>query len=214
MSDSGQSPRSEPEALTSQGDPVPPVAAEVGPQLIELPALRMPPAIPELLQLGGHEAFEAYRAAFAQVFFRPLPLIDPQGRVIIFPTDACEHICYHESRFDQSRKRAEGEGRTRDFWDQQRAEHILWLLPALTAPSLIVHNNQVRGNLAYLLGFPTGDHNRPVRRYYASVRPMNANMTRVELKTAYPISQRQWDDAKRGRHGRPHVLYQCKSPRW
>jgi hypothetical protein len=207
----GQSSTEDPEPGPPQSEAIPPPLALV------LPTLHLPPHLPEMLKLGGPEAIDRYREAFARVFLRGDPIVDPLGCTIFFDGDACEHICLREERLDKRRKRAEGEDRTRDEWDQVRAEHILWLLPALTAPSLIVGNNQVRGNLAYLLGFPTGNNNRPNYRYYASVRPLNEQMTRAVFKTAYPINQQQWDDARRDHrrwYGRGHVLYQCKTPRW
>lgn len=182
--------------------------------IVDIPEIPMPPSMPQRLHLGGPEAFEKYREIFACVFLcRSIPVVDPQGRIIVFDGDACRHICFREERFDKRRKRVEGEKRTREQWDQQRAEHILWIMPALIAPSLIVHNNQQQGNLAYLLGFPTGDFKRPRARYYVAVRPLNPQTTRVQFKTAYPIDQREWDNAVRGQR-RDHVLYRCPSPRW
>jgi hypothetical protein len=207
MSDAGRPPDVGAESLLPRDSE--PVA-----RVITVPPLRMPPDIPDLLTLGGPEAIEDYREVFARVFLRGLPPVDPGGCVIVFDRDACDHICYHHDRFDQRRKRAQQELQVRDFWDQERAEHILWLWPALTAPSLIVRNNQVRGNLVYLLGFPTGNTSRPDRRYYVSVRPLDDPVTRVRFKTAYPINQRQWDAAMRGRPGTKHVLYRGNSPRW
>jgi hypothetical protein len=169
---------------------------------------------PDLLRLGGEEALDAYREVFGRVF-RSKPIFDPDGRAIVFGEHDCRHICICEERFDKRRKRAEGEDRVREYWDQSRAEHILWLLPALTAPSLIVRNNQQEGNLAYLLGYPTGNHTRPSQRYYASVTPKSPK--RAIFKTAYTITQEQWDQALRvpkHRRGQDHVLYRGCIHRW
>lgn len=170
---------------------------------------------PELLQLGGEEQFEAYRKVFNRLYYPPKPIFDPDGRVIVFDPDYCHHICYREERFDKRRKRAEGERRVRAEWDQSRAEHILWILAALTRPSFIVHNNQQEGNLAYLLGYPRGQIARPGQRYYASVKPTAAK--RAIFKTAYTITQEQWDQALRApqnQRGRRHILYRDPTPRW
>jgi hypothetical protein len=170
---------------------------------------------PDLLQLGGEEQFEAYRGVFNRLYDPSQPIFDPQGRVIVFDDDYCRHVCYCEERFDKRRKRAEGEERVRTSWDQSRAEHILWILAALTRPSLIAHNNQQGGNLAYLLGYPRGETSRPTRRYYASVKPTSPK--RAIFKTAYTITQEQWDQALRAprhRRGQPHILYRAPTPRW
>ncbi len=195
--------------------PAPPVVEAI-PGPAPRQALNPPPGAtpPELLQLGGEEAFEAYRQVFDNIYRTTKVIFDPQGRVIIFEEDACRHVCFREERFDKRRKTHAGEEKVREEWDQARAEHIRWIWVALTAPSLIVHNNQVEGNLAYLLGYPRGNTNRPSRRYYVSVRPTSRDGKRAIFKTAYPISQEQWDRALRGRPGRPHILYRGPGPRW
>jgi hypothetical protein len=172
---------------------------------------------PDLLDFGGEEAFERYREVFNHLYYPRQPITDPQGRVIIFEEDYCRHVCYCEDRFDKRRRRAGQEARVRDYWDQSRAGHILWILPALLTPSLIVHNNQQEGNLVYLLGYPAGDLNHPGHRFYASVRPTHPQAKRVTFKTAYTIKQEQWDRARRApehRRSQPHVLYRCPTPRW
>lgn len=197
--------------LTAKEDARDPLAKIVE-QLILLVSNGDPP---ELLDFGGEEAFERYREVFSRVYSSPQPIVDPQGRVISFDHDYCRHVCFSEDRFDKRRRRFEGETPTRDHWDQSRAEHILWILPALTAPSLIVRNNQQDGNLTYLLGYPTREVARPRRRFYASVKPVGPN--RAVFKTAYTITQEQWDRALRApphRRSQKHVLYRRPDRRW
>ena len=168
---------------------------------------------PELLELGGEESYGWYGAVFDCVYRRD-PIFDPERRVIVFEEDACQHVCFCEPRFEKGERCREGKAKIRDCWGQSRADHILWILPALTTPCLIAHNNQQDGNLAYLLGFPKNS-NYPTRRYYASVRPTSRK--RAIFKTAYPIDQRGWDQALRvPRHHRcgPHVLYRAPIPGW
>jgi len=172
---------------------------------------------PELLNFGGEEAFDRYREVFNSLYYPQQPIIDPQGRVIIFEADYCKHVCYCEERFDKRRRRAGQEARVRDYWDQSRAEHILWILPALLTPSLIVRNNQQEENLVYLLGYPAGDFKHPRHRFHASVKPARPQANRVTFKTAYTIRQEQWDRALRApehRRGQPHVRYRRPTPRW
>lgn len=170
---------------------------------------------PELLQFGGYDCISEYDKIFDLIYYPTRPIVDPQGRVIVFNRDCCSHICIAEDRFDKSRKRAEGEDRARTSWDQRRAEYILWILPALTTPSLIVKNRQQEGNLTYLLGYPAGDLIHPSDRYYVSVRPTSPK--RAIFKTAFPITQEKWDQALRApeqRRGESTVLYRGPSPRW
>lgn len=224
MSDSGPSdPPSKPEAVTSRGDPratPPPPIEVVSPELL-LPGTepldpyreifaRLDRAVaddipPDLLQLGGEEAFGAYQEAFDRLLQMALPIFDPRGFTIEFDEDACRHVCYAEDRFDKRRKRAEREERVREVWQQDRAEHLLWVLPALVRPVEIVENNQVRDYEAYLLGYPRSNPVRPSPRYYLSVRPVGPK--RRLFKTAYPCDQRYWDNARRGQPGRAHTLY-------
>lgn len=169
---------------------------------------------PELLRFGGEEAFERYRAVFDRLYYSTKPIVDPREWAVVLKPDYCRHICIREERFDKRRKRTEGEERVREEWDQARAEYIPWILTALRAPCFIVRNNQQPGNQVYLFGDPRGAH-RPRRRYYVSVTP--AGRRRAVLKTAYPISQEQWDKALRAHpheKGRGHVLYRRPTPRW
>ena len=143
------------------------------------------------------------------------PIVDPQGRSIVFEPGYGRHVCIREERFEKRRMRSEGADRIRREWAQERAEHIPWIGVALTSPSLIVPNNKVPGNLVYLLGYPKGDFTHPKRRYYVSVKPLSRN--RFVFKTGYPISQEEWDEAVRapkGMRGRRFVLHQGPSPRW
>lgn len=169
-------------------------------------------SIPELLSLGGEEAFDAYRAVFDGVYRSPKPIFDVRGYAITFGPDACRHVCYVEDRFDKRRKRAEGDEPVREEWDQSRAEHILWILATLMTPSEIMHNHQVGGYEAYLLGFPRGDFKNPARRYYVSVKPTGDR--RREFRTGYPIDLRYWNNARRGPTGKPHAIYRRPTPRW
>jgi len=212
MCDSAEEANADSAAAIPQGESEAPTDAA---PILGIPPIRMPPEVPHRLELGGSEAFELYRKVFDSIYRRRLtPLVDPQRRVICFDEDACEHVCYHEDRFLASQRRVEGAERIRDRWEQVRAEHILFILPALTDPSYIVPNNQVKGNLAYLLGFPTNDLNHPLIRYYVSVRPMNEKATRVKFKTAYPIAQWQWGQALQGNRGAKHILYRRKISRF
>jgi hypothetical protein len=204
----------------SDEDPpgAPDLSGEPASQDLQQPALKPPSddATPVLLRFEGEEALARYREFFDHLY-RSRAIFDPQGRVIIFDETSCDHVCFHDDRFDKRRKLHEREEKVRDHWDQERAEHIPWIEPALTTPTFIVQNNQVRGNLSYLLGYPRNNQIRPAKRYYVSVRPMNDRGTRVKFKTAYPITQRQWDDALRAPpwvKPRDHILYRAKTQRW
>jgi hypothetical protein len=168
--------------------------------------------IPELLKLGGEEAMAAYTEAFQSLILARMPIIDPRKLEIVFDDDACRHVCIREERFDKRRKRHEAEDRIREEWDQARAEHIPWIWLALTDPSEIVRNTKVDGNEVYLLGFPRKDPIRPSSRYYVSVKPIQGG--KRLFKTAYPIQQKEWDDARRGKPGTKHVLYRRPTPRY
>jgi hypothetical protein len=170
---------------------------------------------PPLLKFGSEEAADDYRSVFDSLFYPPAqPIVDPRGWTIEFEEDYASHVCFAEERFDKRRKRSEGEARTRDHWEQERAEHILWIYAALTAPVRIVLNNQQPGNHAYLLGYPKNNLARPTQRFYASVKPLSNH--RGLFRTAYPITQQRWDNAMRAlpnRRGQKHILYELRQ-RW
>src|SRR4051812_39324352 len=87
-----------------------------------MPGLDSPPRgvlCPPLLQLGGREAFPAYREAL-QALCAAGEVKDVRGWCVESPDDLCHHICFKEDDYGQ-----------RTIWKQERAVRIPWILPAL-----------------------------------------------------------------------------------
>jgi hypothetical protein len=134
---------------------------------------------PEMHCLGGEDQFEAYAERF-RVLYRSGPFCDILERRVIFPPESCRHVCFEPDYEDRGNK-------ARVIWCQERAEHIAWIHLALTDPTEIRWNHQDPRNQAYLLGFPTNNPARPIKRYYVSVEPKGPK--KVVFLTAFPIQQ-------------------------
>lgn len=153
--------------------------------------------LPDMHRLGGEDKFGEYQKVFSRLYFSK-PVTDVLRRMVVFPGNACRHICFESDYEDRTNK-------DRVVWNQERAEHIGWIHLALTAPTEIRWNHQNPLNQAYLLGFPTNNPVRPIKRYYVSVKPKGPE--KVVFLTAFPISQAYWDAARNTQRGRWGLLY-------
>jgi hypothetical protein len=139
----------------------------------------------------GEAAFSAYEAAFDQIY-RSGPVIDVLKRRVIFPKYACQHVCFKGSDNDRY-------GRSpRTIWDQERADYIPLILPALTDPKTEVRpDHQNKRNNAYLFTISIRTETGLIHvRYYVVVSPGQRN-EEVVFNTAYPVNKKYWDAAKR-----------------
>jgi hypothetical protein len=140
---------------------------------------------PALLQLGGQEAFVAYRAEFDRLY-RSGAVRDVLGNHVEFPTDACRHVCFKPTEEDPYGRLA------RDVWSQERAERIPWILVALTDPGIEVRPNPQRPDrLSYILVVDAEPLVGLPQEYFGAVcEPTRSGV--VQFVTAFPMDQAYW----------------------
>jgi hypothetical protein len=145
---------------------------------------------PELLKLGGEEAFAAYRGVFNQRYRGQAPVRDVLDRQVVFELDACWHVCSQAAPGDTRHAKPR-------VWTQERAERILWIEPALTdAQTEIRPSHMTEGREVYLFWVPADPAaGLNQERFYVVVEPIDE--ARVLFVTAYPIGERYWNEAKR-----------------
>ena len=80
---------------------------------------------PPLLELGGEEEYKAYEKEFGRLY-QNRRIYDVLGNQVTFDRTICRHVCTKSEEAIKS-------GRSR-VWVQVRAEHIPWILAALTDP--------------------------------------------------------------------------------
>lgn len=147
----------------------------------------MPIVFPSLLRLGGESQFGRYQAEF-DALYHERRIVDPKGRRVSFPPDACRHVCFKDQKEDRYR-------RLPRVWDQDRAERIPWIEAALTTPQEIRWSHQDPENQGYLLLIRREpDTGGAWERYGAYVEPLSAE--EVRFITAYPMQQWYWDNAR------------------
>jgi hypothetical protein len=147
----------------------------------------MPVHRPPMLRLGGEEAFANYQREFDRLY-RSGPVKDVFGRLVVFPPDACEHVCFKDQREDRYR-------RAPRVWTPERAERIPWILAALTAPEEVRPSHQTDGHQAFLLlveGDPAAG--TAWERFGVYAEPIAAG--RAAFVTAFPMDRWYWDAAR------------------
>lgn len=159
-----------------------------------MPAKQLP-----LIELGDHGNFDLYRARFAQIY-DATKVVDPLGRQLYLPPNACEHILLKPRSWEP------GFVSVAASWQQARAERMGWLLEAVRDPDEIRPNHQYpkSGKQAYLLNvLPATSIRLPAEFFYVSVQPerVASGEFQVVLLSAYPISYSYWRDARKG--GKP-----------
>ncbi len=147
----------------------------------------MPVNRPPLLRLGGEEAFAAYRREFDRLYGLG-PVTDVLGRRVLFPPDACAHVCFKDQRQDRYRKLPR-------VWTPERAERIPWILPALTTPDEVRPSHQTAVHQAFLLLVEADPAvGTTWERFGVYVEPAGAQ--RVRFVTAFPMDRSYWDAAR------------------
>ncbi len=132
---------------------------------------------PPLLNLGGHEAFLDYQAAFNPMYAGRL-IADPLGNTVSFAPNDCLHICYGgESRFWGAPT----------HWKQKRAERMRWIERAITAPNKIHPDKDYSKRRKYLLYLPSDNSTQENEFYSVIVEALDK--THFAFITAYDISQ-------------------------
>ena len=159
-----------------------------------MPAKQLP-----LIQLGDHANYDLYQAKFAEIF-GATTVVDPLGRHLYLPPNACEHICLKPRTSDP------GFVSIIASWQQPRAERMGWIVEAIRDPDEIRPNHQYpkSGKEAYLLNvMPTGPAPLLAEFFYVTVQVERVltDKFRVILLSAFPISSGYWRDARRG--GKP-----------
>lgn len=147
-----------------------------------------------LLQLpNGEKDFAICKTEFAALFPSGATT-DVLNNKITFEPDACHHVCYKP----EDKRRNKG---PRTEWEQERAERLLWIKDALTAPK---HIRFAPGEYwAYLLEVP-GDreNNLSPELYVVIAEPRGAtprSRGALQFKTGHPTTKKEWDDYKKTR---------------
>lgn len=132
---------------------------------------------PPLLDLGGHEAFSDYQAAFNQMY-AGRQITDPLGSTVSFALNDCLHVCYGgESRYWGNPI----------YWKQKRAERIEWIERAITAPNKIHPDKDYPKRRKYLLYLPPDNDTQENEFFNVLVEATDKN--RFAFITAYDINQ-------------------------
>ena len=146
---------------------------------------------PPLLQLGGEERFANYERHFNQSYRFDL-ITDVLGNQVVFERNACWHVCFEPKEKDHYNRRK------RNAWSQMRAEHIPWIMAALTD-----ENTEVRPNdqdpdhrLNYLLDVEADPASGLGREYFCVVVE-KTEASKVAFITAFPIDQKYWAKCRR-----------------
>ena len=142
---------------------------------------------PPLLALDGEEAFAAYQAEFERLYCTQ-EVRDILGRRVVFPPEACAHVCFKDQRDDRYRKLSR-------VWTPERAARIPWILAALLTPQEVRPSHQTEGHQAFLL-LVEGDPATGTawERFGVYVEPTVPG--RVLFVTAFPMDRWYWDDAR------------------
>ena len=141
---------------------------------------------PPLLQLGGEEAFAAYEKEFGRLY-QIRRVTDVLGNVVLFRGHTCRHVCFKSDRPDYYKQ-----GR-RVVWMQERAEHIPWILAALTDPGVEVRpNDQDPDNRVNYLLDVDADPAQGLKREFFCVVAEWINDTTLSFVTSFPIDRDYW----------------------
>ena len=152
------------------------------------------PDRPPLIHFDGLSETEAYKKAKAE--FKRLngsaPIIDALGKEIVFPHDACRHICFKNEEGETDRNA------NRERWRSHRAAHIPWVSTILASPWEI-RPNKVRGRLSYFLQFPaTAAGGYPAETIYFAIVESNPGTETATFVTAFPVEERRyWNEARK-----------------
>jgi hypothetical protein len=146
---------------------------------------------PPLLNLGGELNFPAYEREFNRMY-RFGFVTDVLGNQVVFERSACWHVCFEPKEKDQYSRRK------RNVWSQERAEHISWIMAALTdAGTEVRPNDQDPDNrLNYLLDVDADPENGWAREFFCVVVEKTESKT-VAFITAFPIDQKYWAKCRR-----------------
>ena len=133
---------------------------------------------PPLLRLGGEEHFQSYQREFNRLYLYG-DVVDVLGNQVRFTRSSCWHVCRKRDEEDRSARRK------REQWSQERAEHIPWIMAALTNSQTEVrpNNHDPENRLNYLLAIEG--------EYYVVVAEREMPNA-VRFITAYPIQQKDW----------------------
>ena len=146
---------------------------------------------PLLLKLGGENNFSRYEHEFNRLH-RSGFVIDILGNQVVFERSACWHVCFEPKEKDQYSRRR------RDVWSQDRAEHIPWIIAALTDPGTEVRpNDQDPDNRSnYLLEVSANPENGFERELFCVVMEKTEEKTMAFI-TGFPIDQKYWAKCRR-----------------
>ncbi len=159
----------------------------------------MPAKLLPLIQLGDHTCYGLYQAKFVDIY-EGKSIVDPLGRKLFLPPNACEHVCLKPRSWEPDFVSIELS------WQQDGAERLGWIIDAIQDPDEIRPNHQYpkSGKEAYLLNvLPATTTRMRAEFFYVSVQPEKAasEVVQVVLLSAYSIPHKYWRDARRG--GKP-----------
>ncbi len=136
-----------------------------------------------LLELGGEEAFKAYEKEFGRLY-QNRRVYDILGNQVTFDKSVCRHVCTKAEETARS-------NRSR-VWVQERAEHIPWILAALTDPGTEIRlDKDLANRWNYLLVVEADPMHGLAQEYYCVVAE-KLSPGLLTLVTAFPVDYAGW----------------------
>lgn len=137
-----------------------------------------------LLELGGEEAFKAYEKEFGRMY-QTRRIFDVLGNLITFQGEICRHVCTKDKEDNRSNQHSR-------IWVQERAEHISWILPALTDPGTEIRPDKDLANRWNYLLVVDADPMQGLPQEYYCVVAEKLSQGALTLVTAFPIDYKGW----------------------
>ena len=146
---------------------------------------------PPLLLLGGPEAYTVYEMEF-RLRYQNQFVNDVLGNRILFREHMCRHVCFKST--DNNRYK-QGQ---REVWVQERAEHIPWIIAALSDPGTEMYPNDQDpyNRVNYLIDVQADSVNGYGREYFCVVAEWIDDKT-ASFITGFPVDRAYWQKCRR-----------------
>ncbi|MGI4789221.1 MAG: hypothetical protein ACRYFS_10275 [Janthinobacterium lividum] len=146
---------------------------------------------PPLLLLRGQEAYADYEKEF-RLRYQNHFVNDILGNRILFREHMCRHVCFKPVEKDRYKQ---GE---REIWVQERAEHIPWILAALSDPGTEIYPNEQNpyNRVNYLLNVEGDPENNLKREYFCVVAEWIDDKS-ASFITGFPVDRLYWQKCRR-----------------